>query len=461
MSTASSVPHADASDAELITRTRAGSDDAYAELFIRHRGIALGVARKVAGPDHADDLVADAFLKVLAALQAGGGPDDAFRGYLLTTVRNLHLNKIRATRRESLVPDYEDVERHLVIADGVDDLLDGHAVSRAFAALPERWQKVLWLGAVEGRPNDEIAQLLGLKPNAVAALSFRARDGLRDAYLADHLLAAQDPRCRRITDLLPAYVRGNLTRPRQSLVTAHLDGCARCSGLVADLSLVEANLAAYLAPLLFVPFLGTAAAGAGAGAGAGSSALGWFTKLGAFGKAAVLTATVGPLLTATVVAGAALRGEEGPPDRGRSALIETAPGAERSVEAPVRRPAQTDPAPLVGAARPAAVGSLDEVRTGAPGDASPAAPPAPATPAGSEPDRAAAPSDPEPGPTAAPTDRATRPSSGRLLRHLLQRVLRIAEPVVDATVDTAGLLTGTDLLSTPLGLLGGDTSDRP
>lgn len=450
MSTSS--PLADASDADLIRRTRAGSEDAYAELFTRHRGIALGVARRVAGPDHAEDLVADAFLKVLAVLRNGGGPDDAFRGYLLTTVRNLHLNKIRSTRRESLVPDYEDVERHLVVGDGVDDLLDSHAVGRAFAALPERWQTVLWLGAVEGRPNDEIARLLDLTPNAVAALSFRARDGLREAYLADHLLDAQDRGCRRFTDLMPAYVRGNLTRPRQTLVTEHLDGCVRCAGLVAELSLVEANLAAYLAPLLFVPLVGQAVVGSGTGSGA----VAWFAKLGAFGKAAVLTATVGPVLTATVVTGAALRAD-GPPEPSSRAGVEqrVAPGSA----SPVRRPAKADPATAVGSARPAAVVVLDEVPGEAPVDETPAAA---AEPAGTS--APVAPVDPprdaQPGPgtdsPAATADRSARAPSGRLLRRLLARALRIAEPVVDATTDTAALLSGTDLLGASLGLLGTD-----
>lgn len=443
MSTSWSTPPGDASDAELISRTRAGCDDAYAELFTRHRGIALGVARRVAGPDHADDLVAEAFTKVLAALQAGGGPDDAFRGYLLTTVRNLHLNKLRGTRRESLVPHYEDVERHLVIGDGVDDLLEGHAISRAFAALPERWQTVLWLSTVEGRPNDEVARLLDLKPNAVAALSFRARDGLREAYLADHLLGAEEPGCRRFHDLIPAYVRGNLTRPRQSLVTTHLDDCRRCASVVAELSLVEANLAAYLAPLLFVPLLGQAAAGAGAGSGA----VGWFTHLGAFGKTAVLTTTIGPLLTATLVTGSALRGEP-PPEQERSSRVVTDPRSVPAPGTPAPRPAEVAPVTSVGAARPAAAVVLDEVPGQAPEDGAPAASGEPEEPA----DQEAVPN-PATDPPAVGADKSTRAPSGRLLRRLLQRVLQVAGPVVDATADTAGLLAGTDLLRAPLALL--------
>ena len=43
-----------------------------------------------------DDLVSDAFAKVLTVVQSGGGPDVAFRAYLLTAVRRLHVDRIRA-----------------------------------------------------------------------------------------------------------------------------------------------------------------------------------------------------------------------------------------------------------------------------------------------------------------------------------------------------------------------------
>ena len=46
-----------------------------------------------------DDLVSEAFAKVLAVLQRGGGPDLAFRAYLLTAVRRLHVDRIRAASR--------------------------------------------------------------------------------------------------------------------------------------------------------------------------------------------------------------------------------------------------------------------------------------------------------------------------------------------------------------------------
>ncbi|MBA3265067.1 MAG: RNA polymerase subunit sigma, partial [Nocardioidaceae bacterium] len=86
------VPGAAApSDPELISAVRSGNGYAYGVLFERHRRAALTLARQIAGPSDADDLVSDAFIKVLRVLSGGGGPDVAFRAYLLTAVRRLHI----------------------------------------------------------------------------------------------------------------------------------------------------------------------------------------------------------------------------------------------------------------------------------------------------------------------------------------------------------------------------------
>src|SRR6476659_51184 len=80
-------------DAELIAAVRGGDVDAYGDLFARHVDAARRLARQLAGPGDADDLVSDAFTKVLTVLQRGGGPDLAFRAYLLTAVRRLHVDR--------------------------------------------------------------------------------------------------------------------------------------------------------------------------------------------------------------------------------------------------------------------------------------------------------------------------------------------------------------------------------
>src|SRR5680860_1809169 len=83
-------------DPELISRVREGDVAAYGILFSRHVDPATRLARLLIGQSDADDLVSEAFVKVLNVLIGGGGPDVAFRAYLLTAVRRLHIDKVRS-----------------------------------------------------------------------------------------------------------------------------------------------------------------------------------------------------------------------------------------------------------------------------------------------------------------------------------------------------------------------------
>jgi len=66
------------------------------------------LALSMVPPDVADDVVAEAFARVLAAIRAGGGPDHAFRPYLLAAVRNLANDWIAARRRVTVIGDMDE-----------------------------------------------------------------------------------------------------------------------------------------------------------------------------------------------------------------------------------------------------------------------------------------------------------------------------------------------------------------
>src|SRR5699024_4199295 len=95
-------------------------------------------------------------------------------------------------------------------------------VARAFASLPERWLVVLWHTEVEGEYPAQVAVLLGITPNAVTSLAFRAREGLREAYLQAHLADTAAARCRATVDRLGAWTRGTLSRRENAQVQDHL-----------------------------------------------------------------------------------------------------------------------------------------------------------------------------------------------------------------------------------------------
>lgn len=168
-------------DAELIDRTRAGDADAYGELYRRHYQAARAAAHALThNRADADDVISEAFARVLRASRSGGGPAVSFRPYLVAAVRNVFYDRVRCNR-ELLRDDLAD-DRNCS-ADMGFDRYDSAVATAAFDALPERWQRVLLLTELEGRSAAEIAPLLELAPNAVAALAYRAREGLRQAYL--------------------------------------------------------------------------------------------------------------------------------------------------------------------------------------------------------------------------------------------------------------------------------------
>ncbi|MEQ1699784.1 MAG: sigma-70 family RNA polymerase sigma factor, partial [Ilumatobacteraceae bacterium] len=261
------------SDAELIAGARKGDPEAYGELYRRHVDSARAAARALTrSRSDADDVTSEAFARVLRALQGGGGPDVSFRPYLVTAVRNVFYDKVRRNREEP-TEDMSD-EVNVALLDAANSQEEGAFAATAFASLPERWQLVLWHTEVEGRSVSEVAPLLGLAPNAVAALAYRAREGLRQAYLQAHLRDQNTADCRECAANLGAYVRDGLSARDRRRVDAHLDGCASCTALVAELTDTNNTLRAALIPAL----IGVSSAAYLGGLG-GHGLLGFLTRL--------------------------------------------------------------------------------------------------------------------------------------------------------------------------------------
>jgi RNA polymerase sigma factor (sigma-70 family) len=285
----------------------------YEDLYVEHAPVARAVALSMVPRDVADDIVAEAFTRVLGAIRAGGGPGVAFRAYLLTAVRNTANDWLRASRRTTAVGDVEQdledrvPEENLGLARlsrgpeaEAEARVEAQLVAKAFAKLPERWQAVLWQLEVETKAPAAVAPAFGLSANGVSALAVRAREGLRQAYLAEHVGANIPEACRAYAEALSADTRGRLSRRRQAAVHDHLDQCASCHSLAGELTELNGRLGAILAPAALAAALagrghdllhfstghaikaGAAKAGA-AKAGAGHAAA---TKAGTGAKAA-------------------------------------------------------------------------------------------------------------------------------------------------------------------------------
>ena len=250
----------------------------YEDLYVEHAPAARRLALSMVPRDVAEDIVAEAFTRVLTAIRAGGGPGLAFRAYLLTAVRNLANDWNRARRRMTVAGDVDlDAEKpgagqtHAIsrLTSGADTQAAARAeerlVARAFAKLPVRWRAVLWQLEVEGKAPAAVAPMFGLTANGVSALAMRAREGLRQAYLQEHIGANIPVACRAYAAELGAGARGRLSRRRRGAVHEHLRQCHACTDLFTELTEINSRLGAIITP--------AALAAASAGVSVGRRAL--------------------------------------------------------------------------------------------------------------------------------------------------------------------------------------------
>lgn len=166
------------SDDELIARTRAGDQQAFGELFVRYRRLAAQVAQRAGvSPSDVDDVIGDAFARVLRAVANGKGPDDNVAGYITTAVRRVAWRRNQERSREYVTSDSPLLDS--VWLDELPALLRSSDIGIAFRRLPGRWQDLLWRIEVRGERVGDIASRAGKSSNAVSAVASRARRRLR------------------------------------------------------------------------------------------------------------------------------------------------------------------------------------------------------------------------------------------------------------------------------------------
>lgn len=230
----------DCDDDQLIVWAREGAQDAYAELFNRYSYAGRRLARHLGQAEDSDDVVAEAFAQILDLMRRGKGPDRAFRAYLFTTIRHESGRRAKARKRVMPTDDESQIDTAVPFGSGELDAFETTAIRAAYESLPDRWRSVLWHLDVEGRKPQELGPLMDLSANSVSALVYRARSGLREAYLAQHMSPRPetDP-CEPIRTRLPSYVRGTAAARDAAKVSAHLGICPLCVAVYEDLEHVN------------------------------------------------------------------------------------------------------------------------------------------------------------------------------------------------------------------------------
>jgi len=133
--------------------------------------------RTTGGPEAADDLLQESYLRLLRC-GASFESDDHRRHYLFRIATNLAHDRRR--RRVALpMPGREARAPEPQSADP-SGALEGQAdLRRALDRMKPRDRQLLWLAYAEGATHIEIAGMLGLRPTGVRVLLFRARRRLR------------------------------------------------------------------------------------------------------------------------------------------------------------------------------------------------------------------------------------------------------------------------------------------
>ncbi|WP_169796320.1 sigma-70 family RNA polymerase sigma factor [Sanguibacter suarezii] len=237
----------DVGDEHLIAQTRDGSGEAFEELWRRHAAAGRRVAARFTQASDPEDLVQEAYLRIYSALQNGSGPDLTFRPYLYQTIRNIAITWAGRPVEQSIAA-LDD------ISDGSDmstTILENSVTATAFRSLPARWQSVLWYSEVEGLEPAEIAPLLGIKAGAVSALAYRAREGLRRAWLQVHVNSdAVPPECTWAAERMGDFNRGALRGATKARFQEHVDGCTRCLALVDEVNEISRKLGLVMIPIV-------------------------------------------------------------------------------------------------------------------------------------------------------------------------------------------------------------------
>ena len=147
----------------LIAATRAGDASAVAHLWRRHHRAALHQARSLVGSADAVDVASEAFANVVDVIRRGRGPEELFRPYLYTVVRNLAGVEFRrrAQHTDSEVDFTEFEADELDAAAQMAQTAEHSTLGRAFRSLPERWQSAIWYLDVEQMRPRHVAPLVG------------------------------------------------------------------------------------------------------------------------------------------------------------------------------------------------------------------------------------------------------------------------------------------------------------
>jgi RNA polymerase sigma factor (sigma-70 family) len=283
-----------ASDAKLVGRVRAGSEQAFAVLFERHyRGILSFCRHMLGSREEGEDVVQQVFANAYADMLRSD-KELNFKPWLYRIARNQCISALRARHHDvelssdepSLVGLSEQVAQRDQLRTMLEDL----------AELPVEQREALVLAELHDNSHVEVAEILGCEREKVKSLVFQARSSLIKSR------EARDLPCEEVRRQLSVLTGGAL---RRNTIRRHLQHCEGCRAFRQEVKQQRQALAVIL-PVMPSAALKFGAANAMAAAGVATAAMGGGAAAGTAGPLAALAGKVGVSTAAMKTAAAAV-----------------------------------------------------------------------------------------------------------------------------------------------------------
>ena len=184
------------SDQELVSRAQKGSEKAYRELLGRYqRPVFSLIYRMVRDREQAEDLAQETFIRVFNHIDRYD-PQFKFSSWIFKIATNLTIDAIR--KKEPVTVSI-DGSRYATTADEIEastitvEIRDenpeellvakelGGEIEDAIGRLRPEYRTAILLRHVDGRPYEEIAEIMAVPLGTVKTYIHRARHELRDS----------------------------------------------------------------------------------------------------------------------------------------------------------------------------------------------------------------------------------------------------------------------------------------
>ena len=184
-----------ATDHDLVALAASGSEKAYRELLDRYqRPVFSLIYRMVRDRERAEDLAQETFVKVFNHI-GSFNPKYKFSSWIFKIASNLTIDAIRRKELDTVSLDGsrnassdDEVDATRITVESRDENPEqfveakelGEEIERAIGVLRPEYRTAILLRHVEGRPYEEISEIMGVPLGTVKTYIHRARGELRE-----------------------------------------------------------------------------------------------------------------------------------------------------------------------------------------------------------------------------------------------------------------------------------------